>query len=195
MRSRIAHANFDRTHPDFPRSGFGLPTSAGSASIRRMAADPHDRHDEDADRKQAPFAPPEIPIEVHCIHCGETYDSWQMEVRNEGPGDEPAWCCATPGCDGLGFLFDIWPVDPEWRDEHGNLVVCIDEGEDDDFEFEGTVDSTILDAYWSDDYKLILPRRDAPDDLAIDFNGDDEHPLVRLFGESARPQTIEDIPF
>ena len=29
------------------------------------------------------------------------------------------WCCPMPGCDGIGFGFDIFPVDPEYRDERG----------------------------------------------------------------------------
>jgi hypothetical protein len=45
-------------------------------------------------------------------------------------------CCPTPGCDGIGFCFDIWPTDPEWRDEHGNRVCFFDDeeyDEDEDF--------------------------------------------------------------
>jgi len=89
------------------------------------------------------FRPPAIPTEVSCIHCGEVYDSYLIEWREgAGPvGDTGAWCCPTPGCDGLGFLFDIWPTDPEWRDEHGNKVCWIDdEDEDDDFSDENLDD-------------------------------------------------------
>jgi len=44
-----------------------------------------------------------------------------------------------PGCDGKGFGFDIFPVDPEYRDENGELMWHGDEeedaDEDDDFDF------------------------------------------------------------
>ena len=40
------------------------------------------------------------------------------------------WCCPIPGCDGRGFCFDIFPTDPEWRDEHGERV-WVDGGEED----------------------------------------------------------------
>src|SRR5260221_11653180 len=79
------------------------------------------------------FHPPEISILVHCLHCGEEYDSWQIEFREgEGPtGNAGAWCCPTPGCDGVGFCFDIFPVDPEWTDENGERV-WFDDGEDEE---------------------------------------------------------------
>jgi len=79
------------------------------------------------------FRPPAIPTEVSCLHCGQVYDSYLIEWRDgAGPaGDPGAWCCPTPGCDGLGFLFDIWPTDPEWRDENGNKVCWVDESDDD----------------------------------------------------------------
>src|SRR5437899_3349686 len=69
--------------------------------------------------------PPDIPIEVHCIHCGEEYQSYLMEYRIETKGSSRGkgfWCCPTPGCDGAGFLFDIYPTDPDWRDEYGERV-------------------------------------------------------------------------
>jgi hypothetical protein len=76
--------------------------------------------------------PPEQPILVHCIHCGEEYDSWRIVwvpfteeqmVRNAEKGVHSSpdkftgmWCCPIEGCDGAGFLFDIYPVDPDWVD-------------------------------------------------------------------------------
>ena len=89
---------------------------------------------------------------MHCIHCGEEYDSYRIEWRVERDADGKAhgfWCCPMPGCDGKGFGFDIFPVDPEYRDENGELMWCSDD-EDDDDEFEddddfddGDVQSTI----------------------------------------------------
>lgn len=100
--------------------------------------EPYDPDDDDDARgggsgRRDVFRPPEIPTEVSCLHCGEVYDSYLIEWRDDVGGPDPhdgAWCCPTPGCDGLGFLFDIWPTDPEWRDEEGNKVCSFD---DDDF--------------------------------------------------------------
>ncbi|MCI0479771.1 hypothetical protein L0Y59_04455 [Candidatus Uhrbacteria bacterium] len=76
---------------------------------------------------------------MHCIHCGEEYDSYRIEwrVERDADGQEHGfWCCPIPGCDGMGFGFDIFPVDPDYRDENGELMWCSDEDEfeDDDFE-------------------------------------------------------------
>lgn len=81
------------------------------------------------------FHPPDVPIEVECIHCGNVYNSSLIEWRYGAgpPGYAGAWCCPIPGCDGVGFLFDIWPTDPEWRDEQGNKV-CFFDDEDEEFE-------------------------------------------------------------
>lgn len=143
-----------------------------------------------------PFAPPTVPVACHCLHCGQEYASAHLEVRNEGPDHDPAWCCPTPGCDGIGFLFDIWPTDPEWRDANGERVYCEIEEADEDLEFDGTVDDVLLSAYWREGHKHVLPLQDAVDPLVINFNGDAEHPLIRLFGECARPSlTMDDVPF
>jgi hypothetical protein len=81
-----------------------------------------------------PFAPPEISTEVCCIHCGETYDSWQIEWRVETCSDGKEhgfWCCPIPGCDGKGFGFDILPTDPNYQDERGGW--CYDGAEDEEW--------------------------------------------------------------
>ena len=67
-----------------------------------------------------PFGPPETPTEVSCLHCGETYDSYLIEWRIEEDAEGKPhgfWCCPTPGCDGKGFGFDIFPTDPEYQDD------------------------------------------------------------------------------
>jgi len=89
-----------------------------------------------------PFRPPDIPIEVHCIHCGEEYDSYLIKwVPDEKNPNQGFWSCPTPGCDGIGFCFDIWPTDPDWRDENGEKVSCFDEDEDDDEEYSDELDA------------------------------------------------------
>ncbi len=91
-----------------------------------------------ADPSSDPFSPPEVPTEVCCIHCGETYDSWQIEWRtatNQDGVEQGFWCCPMPGCDGMGFGFDILPTDPNYQDERGGWVHDDDsEDEDDDIE-------------------------------------------------------------
>jgi hypothetical protein len=90
---------------------------------------PYDPLDSQAD----PFRPPEVPIEVSCLHCGREYDSYLIEWRVEtGADGEPHgfWCCPTPGCDGRGFGFDILPTDPHYQDERGGW--CSDDEDDED---------------------------------------------------------------
>lgn len=87
------------------------------------------------------FRPPAIPIEVECVECGEVYESSKMRWVPDGgpPGYAGAWCCPTPGCGGAGFLFDIWPTDPEWRDENGNRV-CFESEEESFYEQQRFMD-------------------------------------------------------
>ena len=94
-----------------------------------------------------PFRPPEEPVEVSCIHCGQTYTSdrieWRMRTGADG-SPHGFWCCPIPGCDGIGFGFDILPTDPTYRDERGGWFddeydeedEFDDDDEDDDFEEE-----------------------------------------------------------
>src|SRR5262245_24454732 len=52
-----------------------------------------------------PFAPPEVPVDVQCVHCGSCYRSDEM-VSVGG-----LWHCKHyPECDGVGFRFDILEV-------------------------------------------------------------------------------------
>lgn len=79
-----------------------------------------------------PFRPPAIPTEVGCLHCQQEYESYLIEWRVfvEGDGKEHGfWCCPTSGCDGKGFGFDIFPTDPTYRDENGDLIYS-DDGEE-----------------------------------------------------------------
>ena len=80
------------------------------------------------------FGPPQVPVQVECIHCGQQYSSSQIrwEPISQSDPDHGFWCCPMPGCGGTGFLFDIWPTDPDYRDEDGNKVFYA--GEDDDID-------------------------------------------------------------
>jgi hypothetical protein len=88
------------------------------------------------DASADPFKPPAIPTGVACLHCGREYESYLIEWRMGTAADGSTsgfWCCPTPGCDGKGFGFDIFPVDPEYRDERGGWVRDDDgDGADDD---------------------------------------------------------------
>jgi len=78
----------------------------------------YDPLDSDSD----PFHPPATSTLVSCLHCGQEYDSFRIEWRIERTkGGQPHgfWCCPIPGCDGKGFGFDIFPVDPDFQDERG----------------------------------------------------------------------------
>ena len=86
--------------------------------------------DDQLDPQGDPFRPPETPVEVSCLHCGETYESYLIEwqIHTDADGTRHGfWCCPTPGCGGMGFGFDIFPTDPEYQDERGGWVHC-DEG-------------------------------------------------------------------
>jgi hypothetical protein len=93
----------------------------------------YDPPDADAD----PFRPPDIPTLVACLHCGQEYESYRIEWRVERNADgrpRGFWCCPIPGCGGMGFGFDILPVDPTYRDERGGWVYEEEEWEEADEE-------------------------------------------------------------
>jgi hypothetical protein len=87
---------------------------------------------ESGKKENDPFRPPPTPTQVHCLHCGMEYESYMIywEELDTPKGPEGFWCCPTAGCDGKGFGFDIFPTDPEYRDEQGNLM-WIDDGFED----------------------------------------------------------------
>ena len=55
-----------------------------------------------------PFRPPTEPCDVFCLHCGKEFSS--DKIRWQRRGEESFWCCPTPGCGGMGYKFDIFPV-------------------------------------------------------------------------------------
>lgn len=111
------------------------------------------------DKFSDPFAPPREPCEVECLHCQQTYESWQIEWRDmPGTPIEGAWCCPTAGCDGVGFGFDILPTDPNYRSENGGWSMCEDEDEEDEDDQEMSVDVFDADALWIDPRKT-RPRK------------------------------------
>lgn len=131
-----------------------------------------------------------MPVEVGCLHCGETFMSDRIVLRHDAALGELAWCCPTPGCDACGFGFDLLPTDPTYRDEHGGWV------SDDDEEDEALgphVDEAVLDAHFADDGAL--PPVDAPDGPRDDAEEERRRRRhERLFGEPPRlPE--DDIPF
>lgn len=80
--------------------------------------------------------PPQQPILVHCLHCGEEYDSWRMIwvpftekelAEDRKSGLKGFWCCPIEGCGGAGFTVDIWPVDPDYVDPETGEKYCDDD--------------------------------------------------------------------
>jgi hypothetical protein len=141
-----------------------------------MAHDPLDSSND-------PFGPPAISTVVHCIHCGEEYDSYKIEWRIERDSDgnpHGFWCCPMPGCDGKGFGFDIFPVDPEYRDENGELMWCSDDGDEADFD----------DDEFEDDELAEFDEFEGAEEADEDWLQDDEAP-----SRAPRPDHDEDIPF
>jgi hypothetical protein len=91
------------------------------------------------DPESDPFHPPAIPTEVGCLHCQQIYESYLIEWRIITCSDGKKrgfWCCPTPGCDGRGFAFDIFPTDPDYRDENGERMWMDDSEEECNEEFE-----------------------------------------------------------
>jgi hypothetical protein len=85
------------------------------------------------DSQSDPFKPPALSTQVFCLHCCQEYESYLIEWRIETAADGSPhgfWCCPTPDCDGRGFGFDIFPIDPDYRDEDGELMWVQDEEED-----------------------------------------------------------------
>ena len=95
---------------------------------------PSDGPDPDTD----PFRPPTIPTQVHCLHCGEEYESYLIEWVEATADDkvEGFWRCPTPDCDGRGFGFDILPTDPDYVGEDDELAWDFDYDDDDDDELD-----------------------------------------------------------
>ena len=126
-----------------------------------------------ADSDGDPFGPPAIPTLVGCLHCGEEYDSYRIEWRVETCTDGKErgfWCCPTPGCGGIGFGFDILPVDPDYQDEFGGWIHDDDEDEEDDAEDENL------------------------DELEIEFDPD-RPPVDPKPHKGTRPGPDEELPF
>ncbi len=67
------------------------------------------------------FRPPDVPILVHCMHCNCEYESYLIKWEEVALTDRILgfWHCPTPGCDGVGFGFDILPADPDWEAPDG----------------------------------------------------------------------------
>jgi hypothetical protein len=78
------------------------------------------------------FKPPPGSILVECIHCGEEYESYLIEWRvlDTDNGRMGFWCCPIKDCDGAGFGFDIFPVDPKEGEQYGIFAVEDDDDED-----------------------------------------------------------------
>ena len=83
------------------------------------------------------FAPPSQPVEVFCLHCGNVYCSSEMKfvpaangacTQNGVQGD---WYCAAPGCDGIGYGFDVHSIE-EWEANGCSDDDCDEEEFEDD---------------------------------------------------------------
>ncbi len=92
------------------------------------------------------FRPPDVACTVHCIHCDNEYSSDRIEWRKAEGATIGFWCCPMEGCNGRGFGFDIFPVDPDICAQHGIHVHSCDgdegEGEwEDDEDCDGDCDN------------------------------------------------------
>ena len=115
--------------------------------------------------------PPSQPQLVHCLHCGEEYDSWRIEWVVDAKSGHGFWCCPIDGCSGAGFGMDIWPVDYDedgrWVDpEDGREMGWSDDGEEDEED-------------WDEDDVGDLPRSPPPSTGKFDPDdwGDDAIPF------------------
>src|SRR5437763_9972907 len=75
----------------------------------------HQPHDDVPAPDDDAMAPPKVPCECYCLHCGRVFMSdqmWFQRVINDPQGFEGFWMCPTPNCGGAGFTFEIFPTDP-----------------------------------------------------------------------------------
>ena len=124
------------------------------------------------------FHPPSISTIVSCLHCQEVYDSYKMvwetrPVDDETPGDLPGfWRCPVEGCDGAGFGFDIFPIDPDYIDPDGREMGQWVEFDDDEYDEED---------YDADNYEEFDDCDDLPQSLPEEVDSqlaaDIEHDL------------------
>ena len=114
-----------------------------------------------------PFRPPTVPVMVHCLHCDQEYESYLIHwVDETTESDAPGfWWCPTPGCDGKGFGFDIFAVDPDYRDEQGNLMWVEDDDDEDYDEADEPVDLEVDTEDWEVDVGRQPPADDIEDDI------------------------------
>ena len=143
---------------------------------------------DDPRRKDDSFAPPTVPCECHCLHCGRTFSSegiWFQQVINDPQGFKGFWMCPTPNCSGAGFTFDIFPTDPShpanegWHydDEDEGLDAGTDGDEDpDDEDDEAWSEDPALaaDAEEHDEYD---PDETKYKELDEFYGGDDDDDL------------------
>jgi hypothetical protein len=155
------------------------------------------------------FRPPEIPIQVHCLHCHQEYDSYLMLwVEDATFNNGGYWACPTPGCDGKGFTFDIWPTDPEWTDEEGNKVFFLDDEPDteedhfqpDDDWVDDEVQADVLDEdlIGDDDVgddELVLGDESALDDELEQDHGEWDLPASHRPADSPGFREDDEAPF
>ncbi|MCI0366265.1 MAG: hypothetical protein L0Y44_10175 [Phycisphaerales bacterium] len=112
--------------------------------------------------------PPRQSTLVACLHCGEEYDSWRMAYRVRAYSDGAVrgfWECGIPGCDGAGFMFDIFPTDPNYVAEDGALQGEWVEDHEDDCECEDCVQVRAEIEQWEKDHPL--PATSAAEEAAL----------------------------
>lgn len=92
------------------------------------------------------MAPPEVPCECYCLHCGRVFMSdgiWFQRVIGARDGFDGFWMCPTPNCSGAGFTFDIFPTDPDHPANAGWVSFDDEEGEEEwDSEIDLPADDT-----------------------------------------------------
>lgn len=158
----------------------------------------HERPNPETD----PFRPPAIPTEVCCLHCGHEYESYliqwqeQLDQRGEVHG---FWCCPTPGCNGKGFGFDIFPTDPEYCGEDGEPMWGHEEDES-EFE-EGGEGETLLEGFDADEFlfesepfDLDLPPAPGEGPPPLDLDEDDRNNADSSGRRGLRDEE-DDLPF
>jgi hypothetical protein len=136
--------------------------------------------DDPLDPSGDPFGPPEVSVEVECLHCGQRYESYLIEWRiaTDADGKQHGfWCCPTPGCGGMGFGFDIFPTDPNYCDERGGWI-SNDEDDEDQYD-EDDLDEDEFDEDFSSDAPTDHPKPGGNGHGRPKFpdNGDDAIPF------------------
>jgi hypothetical protein len=105
----------------------------------RPPGEPADAHPRTDGPRDDCFGPPDAPVECFCLHCGHIYMSdLLLAIDVDGTTH---YACPVKGCGGMGYKFDIFPVNDD-DDPDGGWVEFDDETDIDEDEEDADLAET-----------------------------------------------------